>query len=152
MKKYEFTGEIKVQFGVSFQRIRNLSTGEIGGWIESEANLSQYGKAQVSGDAWVYGKARVSGDAQVSGKAQVYGDAWVYGDAQVYNVIGLIFNVTITPQNIAVGYQLYTHSVAVRMTQKQAEAEGLPKQHFKLMKAIIQPLCAASRKAFRESK
>ena len=86
------------------------------------------------------------------GKARVYGKAQVYGEAQVYNVIGLIFNVTITPQNIAIGCKLYTHIAAVRMTQKQAEAEGLPKQHFKLMKAIIQPLCAASRKAFRESK
>jgi len=114
-KKYEFTGETKIVFGVTLKRIRAVraigftEAGTIGGWISSEANLSQvsgntwvsgdaqvsgnawvsgdarvYGNAQVSGDAWVYGDARVSGDAQVYGNARVYGDAQVYGDAWVY--------------------------------------------------------------------
>ena len=92
-KKYEFTGEIKVVFGINFKQIRAIINfgcvvaGEIGGWIEKEENLSQ------SGDAWVSGNAKVSGDAWVSGNAKVSGDAWVYGDAEVkkdddYMVIG----------------------------------------------------------------
>ena len=55
-----------------------IKEGELGGFIEKEANLSQ------AGNAWVYGDARVYGDAWVSGDAWVYGDARVYGNAQVY--------------------------------------------------------------------
>lgn len=57
---------------------RNVKKGTVGGYIESEQNLSQ------EGDAWVYGNARVSGDARVYGDAWVSGDARVYGNAQVY--------------------------------------------------------------------
>ena len=85
MKKYEFTGETKNHYGVTLRQIRALvtiigvvSSGDVGGWIESENCLDH------SGDAWVYGDARVDGDARVSGDARVYGDARVSGDARVY--------------------------------------------------------------------
>ena len=67
MKKYEFTGETKVIFGTTLHQIiavRDFSdviSGEIGGWIEKEENLSHNGDARVYGDAWVSGNARVSG-------------------------------------------------------------------------------------------
>ena len=111
MKKYEFTGETKNIDGHILHRIRALRdiycggwrirAGDLGGWIESEKNLSQDGNAWVGGSAtvcenvqvydsaWVYGDARVCGNAQVydsawvRGDAQVYGNAWVYGNAQV---------------------------------------------------------------------
>ena len=91
--KYEFTGETKVVSGVTLRRIRALvaiaaigvNAGDLGGWIESEKNLSQvFGNAWVSGNARVFGNARVSGDAQVYGDARVSGNALVYGDARVY--------------------------------------------------------------------
>ncbi len=101
-KKYGFTGKEKTVFGRTLKQIvcitasAPITVGEVGGWIESEKNLSQvsgnawvygnaqvYGNARVSGDAWVYGNARVSGDAWVYGNARVSGDAWVYGDARV---------------------------------------------------------------------
>ena len=56
----------------------NVKSGDLGGYIESEENLSQYD------NAWVYGNARVYGDAQVRDNAQVYGDAQVRGNAQVF--------------------------------------------------------------------
>ena len=45
--KYEFTGETKVELGITFKRIRALVTrtklgvkkGDLGGWIEKEENL-----------------------------------------------------------------------------------------------------------------
>ena len=101
VRKYEFTGETKVCFGIRFHRIKALisfgrvSAGDLGGWIEKEENLNQegnawvsgnarvFGNAEVSGDAWVFGNAEVSGDAEVSGNARVFGDAWVSGDAEV---------------------------------------------------------------------
>ena len=99
-KKYELTDETKGKL----RRIRALKDierfgvkeGDLGGYIESEENLSHHGDAWVHDDARVYNKARVYGDAQVcddsilSGKARVHGsarvsgNAWVGGDAKVY--------------------------------------------------------------------
>ena len=92
-RKYEFTGETRLFLGKTLRQIKALisfgsvSSGDLGGWIEKEENLSQdgdawvYGNARVSGNASVYGNASVSGDASVSGNARVYGDARVSGDA-----------------------------------------------------------------------
>ena len=79
MKKYELTEETFTVFGKTLYRIRavrdfgSVKTGEFGGYIEKEENLSHFGNAWVSGDAKVYGDARVSGNA------------WVYGNAEVFN-------------------------------------------------------------------
>ena len=56
-KKYEFTGETLEHEGRTLKRIRRLSDGKLGGWIESEDNLSHYG------GAWVCGEAKGCGDA-----------------------------------------------------------------------------------------
>ena len=90
MKKYELTSETKIVFGHILYRIKALSSfgcvsaGDLGGFLESEKNLSQ------NGNAWVSGNAEVSGDARVYGNARVYGDASVYGNAEV-SEIGAIF-------------------------------------------------------------
>ena len=90
MKKYEFTGETKNNYGVTLKQIRALvtiigvvSSGDVGGWVESEKCLDHGGDAWVYGDALVYGNALVYGDAQVYGNARVYGNALVYGNARV---------------------------------------------------------------------
>ena len=82
MKKYEFTGEEKEFCGHTLRRIRALvaigktvSPGDLGGWIETESNLSQ------DGDAWVGGNAEVYGNAEVCGKAEVCGNAVVCGNS-----------------------------------------------------------------------
>lgn len=96
MKKYELTSETKIFFGHILYRIKALSSfgcvsaGDLGGFLESEKNLSQNGDAWVYGDAGVYGNAMVFGDARVSGNAWVYGNARVFGDAEV-SEIGAIF-------------------------------------------------------------
>ena len=95
MRKYELTSETKVIDGVELHRIKaiksfgNIKKGELGGWIESEKNLSQYGDAWVCGYAKVFdnakvdGNAKVGGNAWVCGNAKVGGNAWVCGDAMV---------------------------------------------------------------------
>ena len=113
MKKYELTSETKVINGVELHRIKalesfgNIKKGELGGWIESEKNLSQYGNAwvydnaKVGGNAWVYGNAvvrgtvvvsenatvcetaTVRGNAKVGGNARISGNAWVCDNATV---------------------------------------------------------------------
>ena len=83
MKKYELTTGTKVINGVELHRIKalksfgNVEKGELGGWVESEKNLSQYG------NAWVGENARVYDDAIVVGNAMVYEDAIVGGHATV---------------------------------------------------------------------
>ena len=91
-KKYEFTGMTKDFLGITLKQIRALVTisgvvtaGDVGGWVESESNLSQVsGNAWVYGDALVYGNAKVYGDALVYGNAKVYGNALVYGDSSLF--------------------------------------------------------------------
>ena len=94
--KYELTKETKNVGCIILYRIKALrdfdvvKAGDLGGWVESESNLSQDDTCWVSGDAWVYGEAKVSGearvfgDAWVYGKARVFGEAWVSGKAMVY--------------------------------------------------------------------
>ena len=52
--------------------------------MEKEENLSQYGSAWVSDNAFVLGNARVSDNARVSGDTLVCGNAWVYDNAHIY--------------------------------------------------------------------
>ena len=82
-KKYEFTSETEIFDGHVLHRIKRLSDGELGGWIESEDNLSQEGNCWVAERAKVFGNAKVSDNAVVSYNAQVYDNAKVYGAAQV---------------------------------------------------------------------
>lgn len=92
MKKYEILYDQSIEVDRrKLYRIRALrdfgdvKAGDIGGYIEKESNLSQYGYAWVYGDAWVSGSAWVYGDARVSDNARVSGNAQVSGDARVSN-------------------------------------------------------------------
>ena len=53
-KKYEFTGETKIVDGITLRRIRRLSDGLVGGWIESERNLSHEGESFVYSEAIIF--------------------------------------------------------------------------------------------------
>lgn len=83
-KKYELTGETQNFYGTTLYRIKAVrdfsyvKVGDLGGWIESELNLSH------EGDCWVFGNAKVYGNSLVYGNAKVYGNSWVFGNAKVY--------------------------------------------------------------------
>ena len=91
MKKYKLTSETTGCDGFILYRIEALmdfsdvKTGDKGGFVQSENNLSQLGNAWVYGNAKVCGKAEVRGDANVCGNAEVCGDAKVYGNAKVFD-------------------------------------------------------------------
>lgn len=61
-----------------------IPKGHLGGYIESEDNLSQYGNCWVGGDAKVFGLAKVIDNAYVSQNAMVYDEAIISGNANVY--------------------------------------------------------------------
>lgn len=103
-KKFELIKNDYISLeGHTLYRIRALidfgevKTGDLGGYIEKEENLSQEGNAWIYDKACVFGNAKICRDAQVfdnalvydnayiSDNARVYGNAKVYGDACVYD-------------------------------------------------------------------
>lgn len=86
-----------------------IRKGDIGGWVETEHNLSHEGNcwihdnayvinkarvyedALVCSDAWVFDNAEVYGHAIISGEANIYHHAKVYGNAKVYGY-GRVYN------------------------------------------------------------
>ncbi|MFD3272665.1 hypothetical protein ACE3MS_21450 [Paenibacillus dendritiformis] len=92
-KKYEFTGETTTDIaeGATLHRIRALrnfgdvKAGDLGGWVESERNLSHGGNCWVYDDSAVFGRASVLGYASIRNGSMVYDDALVDGGAVIDN-------------------------------------------------------------------
>ncbi|SQC93180.1 UDP-N-acetylglucosamine diphosphorylase/glucosamine-1-phosphate N-acetyltransferase [Cedecea neteri] len=61
----------------------NVETGQCGGWIEEEANLSHAGTCWLEPDALVWNGARVEDDAKILGESEICHRAKVGGNAQV---------------------------------------------------------------------
>lgn len=99
--KYELSGESRIYnspFGETFeiQRIVSLKdfgdvkSGTLGGWVQSEHNLSQ------EGDCWIYGDAVVGEGARVLSNSRVSGNSFVGGNSVVSDnaVVGESSSVT----------------------------------------------------------
>ena len=86
-KKYELVdvndpnGHFRIRALRSFG---NVKVGDLGGFVQSEDNLSHEGNCWIYDDARVYENAIVYENAQVYRNARVYGNAIVYENAQVY--------------------------------------------------------------------
>lgn len=93
---YELTDETIEVRGHTLHRIRALKdinevvhVGDLGGFVESTANLDAscgawvFDDACVFGDSLVYDSARVYDSACVFGDARVYGNAHIHGDVEV---------------------------------------------------------------------
>ena len=111
-QKYKLTNKLNYVKGRNLYRIEalrnidyyNVKRGDLGGWIESEDNLSQEGDCWVGDEACVYGKAQVKDNSYVYGKAQVYDEAILHddscvgdqacvcGDVELHNVIDVCGN------------------------------------------------------------
>lgn len=83
-KKYELTLEAKKVLGVTVFRIRavrdfsDVKKGQLGGWLESAANLDQY-----QGDCWVFNDGCALGDSRISENGQLFGNALLSGSATI---------------------------------------------------------------------
>lgn len=68
-----------------------IRPGDLGGWVESEQNLSQEGECWIGDEAVAFMNGRVEGDAYVTGTAAVFGNAIVKdtalirGDAEIFD-------------------------------------------------------------------
>lgn len=89
-KKYMLTDNTITVNGRTFYRIVALKNfglvkaGMLGGYIESENNLSHEGEAWVYENAYVGGNVRVYDDAKVDGNVLVLGNAKIHGNASIY--------------------------------------------------------------------
>lgn len=123
-KKYKFTDESINVLGRTLYRIEalkdfsNIKKGDKGGYIESEANLSQEGNcwvydnakvfinakifnnARICDNTWIYENAQIYSNAIVSGDAQIFGDALVYGQTAVLNQVQIYGNARICDHTI----------------------------------------------------
>ena len=107
MKKYKLRLDLKRELGlVTLFRIERLSNGELGGYIESEKNLSQVGHAWVSGNAWVFDNAFVFGNALVSDHAQISGNALVFDNAKVFGTAQVSDNAQVSRNAFVFGNAL----------------------------------------------
>ena len=85
INKYKFTGHTMQYQGRTLYRIQALRSfndvkvGDLGGWVESYNNLSQFD------DAWIYDEAKVYDNAKIYDNAKVQDYAIVSGNAQIYN-------------------------------------------------------------------
>jgi hypothetical protein len=153
MKKYKLLKSDKITVGDrTLYRVKRISDGLLGGYIESESNLSQegdcfvYGNARVYGNAWVYGNARVYGNVLVYDNARVYGNAWVYDNTELSKpqdlicVSGLQFHITVTPQNAVIGCKLKTHKEWLAVTKKEAAEMGLSASEYAYFKTLLKML------------
>ena len=90
MKKYELILNDSIELAnCKLFRVRALinfadvKVGDLGGYIQSEKNLSHDGDAWVADNAKVWGEAEVSENAKVLGEAKVFYKAKVFGEAEV---------------------------------------------------------------------
>lgn len=100
MNKYELTDKVIHVNGATLHRIRALrdipryhvKAGDLGGWVEKEGNLSQFGDAWVRVDAVVCGNAKVYDNAFVCGDALVCDNAEVYGNVKICGTVKVCDN------------------------------------------------------------
>ena len=102
-KKYELTNETIEYRGIVLHRIislidfNDIKKGDIGGFIEKEDNLSQYGYC------WIYNDARICGNAKVYDNAMVYDNARVFGNARVYGNAKVFGNAAVCDDSVVCG-------------------------------------------------
>ncbi len=98
MKKKYALGDRTMQLtdGTILHRIQALKTfedvfgntvtkGDLGGWVQSEDNLSHEGRSWIYDDARAYGKSRVLDDAALYGKAEISDQVVVSDTSAMYD-------------------------------------------------------------------
>lgn len=117
--KYELTSETKDVDGHTLHRIKylrngdNFVKGQLGGWIESEENLSQEGECCVMHEAVVYGDAWITDDAKVGEYAAVCDKAVVEKEACIYDTATVCDDAWITDGALITGDSLVSESALI---------------------------------------
>lgn len=125
-KKYELTKETMCFDGVTLHRIRAIKdfgfieAGELGGWVESEKNLSQKGNCWIAKEAKAYGGAKIGDNAVLTHKAIACGNSTICNDTLVSNesvIRGFTYlygNVEVSGKSVIDGYtKLHGHVMII---------------------------------------
>lgn len=118
-RKYEFTEDHRI---VALRSFGNVKEGDIGGYIESEKNLSHEGNCWVYDNGRVYGNARVYENAEIRDNAEVCDDAEIYGnavvrlDAQVFQKAKVYGNANVGGKASVAGESLICDGASVMRT------------------------------------
>lgn len=67
----------------SLTKFVNVKVGDLGGYIEKEANLSHDGNCWAYNDSCIYGNAKVYDNACICWHAQIYDNAHVFEEAMI---------------------------------------------------------------------
>lgn len=133
MKKYElFESAIIHVTGKPLFQIRALRdfgavrAGDIGGYVESEHNLSHDNNAWIGGHAEVTGWAQVSGNALVDGNASISDRVIVTDDAHVGGWAQLYGDAKITGKACITAMQPDPGPAAVRYPSKSKTNDTNP--------------------------
>jgi hypothetical protein len=119
MAEYTFTGETKSHQGVVLKRIKRNSDGLVGGYLESESNLSQEGTCFLYDESTCYGAAKIVEDAQVYG--DVHDDATVSGSATIQ---GQVYEHATVSGSAVIEGRAYGEAVVTDQAQVFGEAFG----------------------------
>jgi len=91
MKKYKLT-ENSIQYkGKTLYQIRALKDftdvrkGDLGGYVESEANLSHEGDCWAYNSSYIFDNALVCDNAQIWNSAEICGNAKICGNALIFS-------------------------------------------------------------------
>lgn len=114
-KKYRLTAETMRFDGVMLHRIKalkdfgNVEAGELGGWVESEKNLSQEGNcwiainAKAYANAYIYGNAILTWNAIACENTSIYGNAFISDESVTRGFTHLYGNVEVCGKSVIDG-------------------------------------------------
>ena len=115
-KKYELIpSDIEGLFRIkALKDFNNVKKGDIGGYIQSENNLSQLDDCWIYDDAVVRDNAKVCHNAQIYDKVIVMGNAEVCDNAQVCDNAFVLDNAIVCDNARIRGHAVVQHDAVVR--------------------------------------
>ncbi len=134
-KKYELTDETMEYKGHTLHRIiyvKNtgaIRKGMLGGFVESEDNLSHEGNCWIGENAMVFGKAKVIESAYVGDRAIIYGDdkaplisghVVIFSDTEIYGDVKISGTCSIFGKSIIKTLQGGNINISEYVTMKNA--------------------------------
>lgn len=112
-----------------------VKSGTLGGYVESEFNLSDFDGAWIGGNATVfedaevednalvYGNAKVHGNAKISCNSKVFGDAEIRGNATISDHAKVYRHATIRGKASISGHaQIYGHALITHNAEVYGQA------------------------------
>lgn len=85
----------------------DVKKGDLGGWVQSELNLSQ------KGNCWLYDNSMAMDNSRVTKNAKMYGNSLIYGNAKISDNTKLYNNVVVCGKSFLLGETKLYNNVEV---------------------------------------